>query len=137
MSEPEVEKVVESGPPNLAKLLVSFEGAPSAAQLETWKQQHGELFVSGFSETELFVFRPLSWKEHKHVNKTLATPVEEGEEPRTEFDLQEMVVDLCLLWTSVPSYQTKGGTIPSIFEMIMLNSNFTSPQTMAAFTMRL
>jgi hypothetical protein len=133
----EVKEVEESGPPNLPSMLKKLEGHPSDEQIETWKQQYGEVFVSGFSETELFVFRPLSWKEHKDLTKALSTPVEEGEEPKTEFDLQELVVDTCLLWTSVPEFHKKGGTIPTLFEQTMANSNFVAPQIALSFVAKL
>jgi hypothetical protein len=130
-------EVAEDGPPNLAQLLAKFEGSPSSKQIETWKQQHGEIFCTGFSETEFYVFRPLTWKEHKELTKKLSAPTQEGEEPKTEADLQESVVDTCLLWTSVANFHQKGGTIPAIFEAVMLNSNFVNPQIVMQFTIKL
>jgi len=132
----EQEILEEDGPPNLPSLLAKFEGAPGSQQIELWKQEFGEVFVSGFSETELFVFRPLSWQEHKNINKQLSVQ-EEGEEPKTEFDLQELVVDTCLLWTSVPNFANKGGTIPTLFEQTMSNSNFLPPQLALSFVAKL
>lgn len=138
MSEEKVkEEEKEQQGPNLPGLLAAFEGGPSETQIEEWKQQFGEIFVSGFSEEELFVFRPLSWKEHKALNKELSAPLKEGEEPKTELDLQEKVVDLCLLWTSVANYESKGGTVPTLFEQISLNSNFVNPQLAMAFVAKL
>jgi len=127
----------ESGAPDLVKLLKEFKGSPSQQDIEAWKQEHGEIFVSGFSETELFIFRPLTWAEHKNLGKQLSKPLEEGEEEKTEDDMKEGVVDLCLLWTSVPNYMQKGGTIPTLFEQVMLNSNFVNPQVALAFVAKL
>ena len=123
--------------PDLASILSNFPGSPDSTQLESWKEEYGEIFCSGFSPTELFIFRPLSWKEHKNIQKKLVTPPAEGEEPLTEFDFQEMVVETCLLWTCVKNATNKGGTIPTLFEQVMMNSNFMDPRMAAAFVIKL
>jgi hypothetical protein len=135
MSEDTV--VEEQKPFNPIELLQGFSGAPSSDKIEEWKQTFGEVFLQGFSETELFILRPLQWKEHKDLQKKVATPVKEGEEPMTELDYQASVVNLCLLWTSVKLPIQKAGTIPTLFEMIMLNSNFVDPRVAAQFSCRL
>lgn len=136
-SEEKVSQEKQDKGPDLADILSNFPGAPNNSQLEEWKEEHGEIFCSGFSERELFIFRPLSWLEHKTVQKKLVTQPQQGEEPLTEFDFQEMVVETCLLWTSVKNAVQKGGTIPTLFEQVMMNSNFMPPQMAAAFVIKL
>jgi len=132
---PEVKQ--EDEKPDLAGLLTKFPGAPNSVQIESWKEEHGEIFCSAFSETELFIFRPVTWREHKEFQKLLTTPPKEDEEPITEFDYQEQVVQAVLLWTSVKKLGSKGGNIPTLFEQVMANSNFCSPQVALQFVIRL
>ena len=135
--DPETTTAQETtGTPDLADLLSKFPDAPNTSAREALKQEHGEIFCSGFSETELFIFRPVTWGEHKNFQKKLVTPVE-GQEPMTEFDYQEMIVATCLLWTSVKNLSQKGGSIPTLFEQIMQNSNFISPQIASQFVVKL
>ena len=133
----ETDKTEESPMPDLAALLSAFPGAPDSAKLEEWKQEHGEIFCSGFSDKELFIFKALSWRTHKALQKLLATPPVQGQEPMSEFDYQQKVVENCLLWKTVSDLGNKGGTIPTLYEQIMMNSNFMDPRMAAAFVIKL
>ncbi len=127
----------EEGAPDLAGLLGVFPGAPGQDQLELWKQQHGEIFCSGFSETELFVWRALSRREYVNLQKLLRTPPQQGQEPMNELDYEEQVVRACLLWSSVPDITRKGGSISTLSEQVLMNSNFMPPAMASAFVIRL
>ena len=127
------EEVVQEEAPSLLDFLAKYEGAPTAGKIEEWKQSFGEIYCSGFSDNELFIFRPLSWKEHKDFQKLAA----QAEEQVTEADLQEKVVKTCLLWTSVKNLLSKGGNIPTLFEQIMMHSNFVPPQAAVSLVVRL
>lgn len=137
MTENKTEVPVESQLPDLASLLAKFKGSPTSEKIEEWKQEFGEVFCSGLSETELFLFRPLTWSEHKTLQKQLSTPPKEGEQAPTEEDYQESVVRKCLLWTSNDRTLQKGGTIPTLYEQVMANSNFVNPALAAALVIRL
>ena len=39
---------------SLQSYLQSFKGSPTQEQIDKWKVQYGEVFVSGFSENELY-----------------------------------------------------------------------------------
>ena len=136
---PEEAKQEEAAPvaPDLAGLLAVFPGAPDKDQLETWKQQFGEIFCSGFSETELFIWRALSRREYTGLQKKLRSPPQQGQEPLNELDYEEMVVSTCTLWASVPDVTRKGGSISTLSEQVLMNSNFMPPQMAAAFVIKL
>ena len=80
--------------PNLAVLLKDFENAPSEVQVEKWKQEFGEIFVSGFSETELFVWHPVSRMTYVELKKLGMKQVATPEEQFTDLDFEEAVVEV-------------------------------------------
>lgn len=135
---PVITKEQETGrPPDLVSYLSKLPGAPSKEKIEAWKLEHGEVMVSGFDEDELFVFRPLSRREHTTLQKKLRTKTEAGEPIMDEFQYEEEVVSTCILWSSVADITSKGGTISTLSEQIMQNSNFTSPQLASMLVMKL
>ena len=118
---------LESQIPDLANMLKDFENAPSETQIEKWKQQYGEVFVSGFSETELFVWHPLSRPKYVELQKQMRAQAT-SEMALTELDFEQAVVDSCLLWASNSnSLSSKGGSVSTLSEQIMINSNFMAP----------
>lgn len=137
VDEVEQKEEAQAGGPDLAGLLAVFPGAPSKDQLETWKQQFGETFCSGFSETELFIWRALNRREYVQLQKQLRTPPQQGVEPMNELDYEDMVVATCVLWSSVPDVTRKGGSISTLSEQILMNSNFMPPQMASAFVIKL
>jgi len=63
MSTPEQDLTQEElGIPSFLDLLSEREDSPGSDQIELWKQEYGEIFCSAFSETELFIWRPLAEK---------------------------------------------------------------------------
>jgi len=118
---PEQEKAAE-----LPTMLKGLEGAPSTEQIETWKAQHGDVFVSGFSEQELFVWRTITRPEFVQLQQAAADP----QAGIDQFRFEELVCNTCTLWKSVKTdWNTgKAGTPATLHEQIMQNSNFMPPQ---------
>ena len=120
----------------VAGALAVFPGAPSAAQIEEWKAKFGEVFCSGFSETELYIFRPISRVEFVKLQVDAA----KSEIPITQLEMEEQIVKVCILWASPLATRgmgLKGGTLSTLHEMVMQNSNFVSPQLAAALCIKL
>lgn len=136
-TQPEKKEEAAQAGPDLAGLLAVFPGAPDKDQLELWKQQFGEIFCSGFSETELFIWRALSRREYVGLQKQLRQPPQQGQEPLNELDYEEMVVAACTLWSSVPDVTRKGGSITTLSEQVLMNSNFMPPQMANALVIKL
>lgn len=134
---PPKEEAQQPVAPDLAGLLAVFPGAPDKAQLESWKEQFGEIFCSGFSETELFIWRALSRREYVGLQKQLRQSPQQGQEPLNELDYEEMVVSTCTLWSSVQDVTRKGGSISTLSEQVLMNSNFMPPQMASAFVIKL
>jgi hypothetical protein len=133
--EQESEQEVEEEK-NLGDLLFQIAGSPDKSQVEKWKQEFGEVFCSGFSETEMFVFRPLSRQEFVQ----LQTAVQSQERQLSEADLEEQIVKRCVLWGSesgLASLDSKAGSLSTLHEQIMQNSNFVNPAIAARLVVKL
>lgn len=135
-AENKQEDVESAEGPNLADLLKKFEDGPNEAKIEEWKQQHGEVLCSGFSESEIIVWRPLTRREFV----TLQTTVAQAETQMTNFDLEDQVVETCVLWaspTAKGALQQKAGSMTTLNEQIMQNSNFIDPRMASALVVKL
>jgi len=121
--------------PNLMALLKEFKGAPDQAQIDAWKQQYGEVFISGFSEDEVFIWRPICRPEYIEVQTKLQDPKND----LNQWDLEELICDTAVLWKSkdVDWKTGKAGTPQSLSEQIMSNSNFMSPQAASMLVAKL
>jgi len=113
------------------KMLAQYDGAPSMLDIENWKQQFGDVYISALSDDELFIFRCLRRKEYASLQNDVA----DGK--MSPLEQEEATVKTCLLWTSVKDLSSKAGTIPTVLEQIVQNSNFMPPQLAAQFVAKL
>lgn len=107
--------------------------APTQAKIEEWKAEHGEIFLFGFSELELFIWRPLARLEFKVLQ------VEGQEQQMSQFQFEEKICDTCVLWRSIniPWDKTKAGTIQTLHEQILQRSNFIGPAAAGMLVVKL
>jgi hypothetical protein len=137
--DPETEEKEEdqdTEPKDASEALAVFPGGPDNSQLETWKQEFGEVSVSGFSATELFVFRPLGRAEFVNLQAHIA----QSEQQVTQLEIEEKICDVCVLWASqaaLSSLQVKAGTLTTLHEQIMQTSNFIDPRYAGNFVVKL
>lgn len=130
--EEKKEKKKEEEPTDvLAKALEEFPGAPDQTAIEGWKQQHGDVFCSGFSETEIYVWRSITRAEFS------ALQVKSSQE---DIDAEMEAVQTCLLW-STPRGQdsmfSKAGTLTTLHEQVLQNSNFVDPRMASTLVFKL
>lgn len=96
-----------------------FPDGPLKSQVESWKRQFGEVYVTAFDD-EVYVWRTLNRYEYKVVT---AQPHTDG------LMREEMLVEHAVLWPQNFTYekqaQTKAGSISVLAEQIMEMSNFT------------
>lgn len=130
MADQEVNEVAgEVSPEDQIKALVemlSKLSGPSQAQIEQWKQAHGDVLVSAFSDTEVYLIRPLKRGEFKELQLQLVNP----EVKMDQLAYEEAICAKCVLWPQLPENHfsvTKGGTATTLAEQIMQNSNFMTP----------
>ena len=136
MSEQEVKKeeVVQPSQPSLQDFLAKLPGAPDQMTIEKWKTQYGDVLVCGFSETEIYVWRPLTRGEHRSLQAGLQSA--EGSVDQLRYE--EMVCDVCVLYPKNINWeQTKGGTASTLSEQIFQNSNFVNPQAASVMVIKL
>jgi hypothetical protein len=128
----EEEKKEPSLADRLRSLFAEFDNAPTAADIEALKAKYGDVFLSALNDDEMFLFRAVTRKEHRAANTAIA-------EGKLQGDLfEEEIVKTCLLWrSSSEDLGNKAGTIPSLFEQIMQNSNFLAPQLLSNLVTKL
>ena len=116
--------------------LALFPGAPSRDQVEAWKKQHGEVNCSGFNDTEIYIWRTVKRAEWIVLQKQLAQLGERA----ADFDLEQEVVKLCLLWATEAGEEAllgKAGSLTTLHEQIMQNSNFVNPSVVGNLVIKL
>ncbi len=116
------DQVDEELPQNerLAQMLSKFQNAPSTEQIEELKTKFGEVFISALSESEIFLFRTLRRNEWRDMQMA----VRQGQ--LDDLAQEELLVNTCVVWKSVVGVETKAGTVSTLAEQIMQNSNFMS-----------
>ncbi len=132
-----MEEEVKNDPgTELAKVLSAFPDAPNKEEIEQMKSLHGEVFCSGMSESELFIFRPLKRQEYVEMQNTLS----QAQTPVSQFQVEEDTVTKCVLWASkdgLSSLKDKAGTLTTLNEQILQNSNFIAPAVAASLVIKL
>jgi hypothetical protein len=126
----------ESKTPDMKEVLKGRPNAPDQEQIDKWKNAFGDVFVSGFSEDELYIWRTLNRMEFKKLQTMLADPKLNID----EFRYQELICEYCVLWPSVDAHYWstgKAGTPGTITEQIMQNSNFMPPSTASMLVAKL
>lgn len=135
MSE-ETKEAPEQQTPNLASLLSNFANAPDQTTIENWKQVHGEVLCSGLSEVELYIWRPLTRAEFSN----LQAEAMQAAQQESNLVHEEKIVSMCILWSSEPGQKAlanKAGTVTTLHEQIMQNSNFVDPRMASVLVVKL
>jgi len=141
--QPEVEESVQTDlKDQILELLEGEENPPSLELISTWKQAYGKngIHVMAFGEGDVYVYHHLTrgeWKKIKEIMKKMR----ESENPdEVEEKLKEKVVLYCVLWPSVDENwldYCKAGILDSLYQMILLNSGFLTPQQAMLLTTQL
>ncbi len=141
-TEPEVKEQETKGP-DLVSILKGLPGAPNQVTIDKWKAEFGSIYVSGLAEDELYVFRPIFRNEYKQIqidNQKIATMEKPEQAISEQFNSEERIVSKCLLWPKRTPEELaidKGGTVSTLLEAIMQNSNFMSPAQVSMLVMKL
>ncbi len=142
VTEPEQKEEVEpekKKEETLGEVLKKFPGAPDDAQIEKWKQEWGEVMCSMFSETELFIFRPIKREEWVNLQMYVSQQQQEGNTV-SNFEIEEKIVENCVIWMSplgMDSLQNKAGSLSTLHEQVLQQSNFVNPAYASNFVIKL
>ena len=146
--EPEFEEEVEEEEvrvdlkDQVLQLLDGEEDAPTANEINAWKERYGKsgIHVMAFGEGEVYIYHHLTRGEWKKIREIMNRLKESQEPDEVEERLKEKVVVHCVLWPSIdPEWldYCKAGVVDSLYQMILLNSGFLTPQQAMLLTTRL
>lgn len=126
----------------ILEALGKFKNAPSEAQINLWKQQRGRnsIYVMAFSESDVYIYSFLTRGQHQKIQEIVRKAQETGD-INIENMLKEKVVQNCVLWPKpLPVeffYNSRAGIVDGLYEAIMIQSGFLSPQQLMLLTTQL
>jgi len=127
----------------ILELLENDPNAPSEEAINAWKSKYGKngVHVMAFGEDDIYIYHHLTrgeWKKIKDIMGRLKDSGSDSEE--VEEKLKEKVVLYCTLYPSVDQEwleYCKAGVLDSLYQMILLNSGFLTPQQAMLLTTQL
>lgn len=124
----------------LLKMLEKING-PSERQINAWKQEHGPegVHVTVFSAKEIYVYKHLTAAAWRKVKETIEL-MQSKKDTTSEDDIKDTVVRHCVLWPILSiewKHGSRAGIVSALYDSIMLNSYFLSPQQVMAITTEL
>ena len=148
--EPEIEVVeeVKENPiqtdlkDQILELLENEENPPSLDLISSWKERYGKngIHVMAFGEGDVYVYHHLTRGEWRKIKELMNKMKESSNPDEVEEKLKEKVVIYCVLWPSLDERwldYCKAGILDSLYQMILLNSGFLSPQQSMLLTTQL
>ena len=127
----------------ILQILKSLENAPSEEMINAWKEKYGKsgVHVMAFGEDDVYIYHHLTrgeWRKIKEIMNKLKETSDDAE--LIEEKLKEKVVLYCVLFPSVSEEwleNCKAGVLDSLYQMILLNSGFLTPQQAMLLTTQL
>lgn len=141
------EEAIPEGPEGAMKnqileALKAIPGAPNEQQIEMWKRSRGKnsIYVMAFSESDVYIYSFLTRGQHQKITEIVKKASEVGN-ANIENMLKEKVVQNCVLWPKpLPVeffYNSRAGIVDGLYEAIMIQSGFLSPQQLMLLTTQL
>jgi hypothetical protein len=126
----------------ILQLLEGEEDAPSEEMISVWKEKYGKngLHVMAFGEGDVYIYHHLTRGEWKKIKDLMNRLRQSSDTDEVEEKLKEKVVLYCTLYPSVDEKwleYCKAGVLDSLYQMILLNSGFLTPQQAMLLTTQL
>ena len=126
----------------ILQLLEGEEDAPSEEMISAWKEKYGKngLHVMAFGEGDVYIYHHLTRGEWKKIKDLMNKLRGSSDSDEVEEKLKEKVVLYCTLYPSVNEQwleYCKAGVLDSLYQMILLNSGFLTPQQAMLLTTQL
>ena len=124
-------------------LLKKSHGAPTETQIAQWKAQHGQngVYAIGMGEGDVYVFTHLKRGQWKKIQEIMSKMQATDDSFDAEDEMKKKVVQYCVLWPNpLPLeffYNSRAGVLDAIYQSILLNSYFLSPQQTMMLTTQL
>tara|TARA_R110002126_G_scaffold183202_1_gene331749 strand:+ start:1723 stop:2241 length:519 start_codon:yes stop_codon:yes gene_type:complete len=134
-SEEEKEEAKPIDP--IEALLLDFEDMPTRDTIEGWKERYGNVHAFVPSATEAFLFRPLRRLEYTVIARDLAqlkVSASAQQDPTLVENMTHEKVCRAVLLHPIDVMQPENlnnapaGLLATLFELIMKNSHFVSPE---------
>tara|TARA_A100000164_G_C21900619_1_gene770327 strand:+ start:1111 stop:1902 length:792 start_codon:yes stop_codon:yes gene_type:complete len=126
----------------IVDMLVRDPNSPDADEIEAWKDKYGRhsIHAMSFGESDNYIYHHLTRGEWKKIKEVMKVLKESENADELEEKLKERVVLGCVLWPAVSDEwldNCKAGVIDSLYQMILLNSGFLTPQQSMLLTTQL
>lgn len=141
-TQQEVEAPEDAMKNQILEALKGLKGSPSQAQINAWKDARGanSVYVMAFSESDVYIYSFLTRGQHQKIQEIVKKAQETGN-INIENMLKEKVVQNCVLWPRpLPVeffYNSRAGVVDGLYEAIMIQSGFLSPQQLMLLTTQL
>jgi hypothetical protein len=121
--------------------LYKREDAPSAEQIDAWKQKHGSegVQVLALDSQNVYIFTHLTWGQWERVSK-LSESIQKQGNADAEKAMREAVVRAAVLWPKLPAdffQNCRAGLPTTLMDQIMIVSYFLNPEQAMSLTTRL
>ena len=125
-------------------LLSRVKGAPDARGIAALKAKHGEngVKVLALGEDDVYMFTYLKRGQWQHIQKVIQAAASSDLNANPDEMLKEKVIQYTVLWpkgVSSPEFlfNSRAGVIDTLYQTILLNSYFLSPQQAMMLTTQL
>jgi len=123
------------------ELLENRPDAPSINQIKIWKDEYGQsgVHVMAFGQDDVYVYHHLTRKQWRTI-KDIMSKLDPEQSDEVEEKLKEKVCVGCVLYPKLDAKwveNCKAGVIDSLYQMILLNSGFLTPQQAMLLTAQL
>ncbi len=125
------------------ELLNKSDGAPTEQMLNAYKARHGKnsIYAIGMGEGDVYVFTHLKRGQWKKIQEIMSKMSQQDGNIDIEDEMKKKVVQYCVLWPNpLPVeffYNSRAGVLDAIYQSILLNSYFLSPQQTMMLTTQL
>ena len=126
----------------ILELLEGEDNPPSSEKIESWKATYGKngIHVMAFGGGDVYIYHHLTRGEWKKIKEVMNRMKDSENADEVEEKLKEKVVLYCVLWPSIDEHwldYCKAGILDSLYQMILLNSGFLTPQQAMLLTTQL
>ena len=126
----------------ILSLLKNEKDKPSDEMIEAWKERYGQsaIHAMAFGEGDIYIYHHLRRGEWKKIKQVMSSLKDSANSEEIEEKLKEKVCLYCVLWPSVDEQwleYCKAGVLDSLYQMILLNSGFLTPQQAMLLTTQL
>lgn len=129
----------------LLALLAETPGAPGAKEIAEYKRKYGAnaVYLMGFGPGDIYVYTHLKRGQWQKIQQAMATLEKQGgpTSHSLEDELKEKVLNYCIIWPHpLPTeffINSRAGVMDRLWDAIMANSCFLSPQQTMMLTVSL